>query len=101
MKKEINYKQNLYKIDKSLNIIEAYYLKVDVFESFVDAIRELGDSGRVSGHSVDSHDLETSRFDDTRAHLDNQRYVFGERGLRTEFERYFKGGSFRRHVCRG
>lgn len=77
------------------------YLKIDVFESSVDAVGELGDRSGVTGHSVDSHDLETPRLDDARAHLDDQRHVFGERGRRAELERHLEGGSFGRQLRRG
>lgn len=77
------------------------YLEIDIFESSVDAVRELGDSGGVSRYSVDSHDLKTSRLYDARAHLDDQRHVLGERGRWTEFERYFEGSSFGRQLRRG
>lgn len=71
VRKIINYEQDLRKIS-SLDIIRTeYYLQINVLESSVDTICELGNRGRVSGHSVDPYDLEASRFDDARAHLDD------------------------------
>lgn len=70
------------------------HLEIDVFESSVDTVRELGDRSGVSWHSIDSHNLKTSRLDDACAHLDDQRYILGERGRRTEFEGYFESGPF-------